>query len=238
MTDSQVSELLVYDNVDQCPYLPSRTARMPLRMPTRKIEPAEFDARLAAGDRRSGVYLYNTACPGCQACESIRLEVDRFHPSRTQNRVLRRGKKMLTTEIGEPLVDRQRIDLFNAHRSGRGLAWREPSIDEFEYRAFLVETCCDTLEIRYLLDGRLIAVAIADRGAKSLSAVYCYFDPAYSYLSPGVYSILTQIELGRRWNLQYLYLGYYVAGSPHMKYKESYRPHERLVDGSWRRFDR
>ena len=37
---------------------------------------------------------------------------------------------------------------------------------------------------------------------------------------------------GRRW----LYLGLYVEDCRHLSYKARYRPHERLVDGDWRRF--
>jgi len=79
-----------------------------------------------------------------------------------------------------------------------------------------------------------VAVAICDRGKLALSAVYCYYDVAFSRLSPGVFSILTQIQLCRDWHMRYVYLGYYVAGSPHMSYKAQYQPHERIVSGRWR----
>ena len=86
--------------------------------------------------------------------------------------------------------------------------------------------------------GRLIGAAIFDRGSNCLSAVYCYYDPAESKRSIGVFSILAQVEICRRWELDYLYLGFYVAGCNHMNYKSAYKPHERLIDGEWKRFDR
>lgn len=106
------------------------------------------------------------------------------------------------------------------------------------YRSFLCDTCCDTFEIAYFHGGQLAAVAICDRGRTVLSAVYCYYDVALSQLSPGVFSILTQIRLCREWGLKYLYLGYYIAESRHMSYKARYYPHERRIAGQWTRFER
>jgi arginine-tRNA-protein transferase len=68
--------------------------------------------------------------------------------------------------------------------------------------------------------------------------VYCCYDSAFSRLRPGAYSILKQWQQCRDWGLTYLYLGLYVAGSAHMAYKARFAPHERLIEGVWRRFDR
>jgi arginine-tRNA-protein transferase len=116
------AELLVARSQEPCPYLAGRTACLPLRLPTRKLTPQEFDERMAQGDRRAGVLLYRPECPRCSACEAIRLDVARFRPTRTQRRVKRRGDAELTYEILEPHVDSARVRLFNRHREGRGLA--------------------------------------------------------------------------------------------------------------------
>jgi len=227
-------ELLVFDQEEACAYLPNRIARLPLRWPLGIVTRAEMDERWAAGDRRSGFYLYRPHCPSCSACEALRIAVDRFRPSRTQQRIERRGLRLLQVTLGDPHVDETRVRLFNEHRIQRGLGASHERLDETAYKAFLVDTCCETFEISYRVDGQLVAVAICDRGRLALSAVYCYYDVAFSRLSPGVFSILTQIQLCRDWHMRYVYLGYYVAGSPHMSYKAQYRPHERLVSGSWR----
>lgn len=201
-----------------------------------RLSPEEFDGRLEEGDRRSGVLLYRTQCPGCHACEPIRLDVTRFAPGRTQRRILRQGDQCLITSVGPPIVDQRHIDLFNKHRRLRNLEHGDGPIDEEGYTHFLTETCCDTWEISYFLHGRLVCVAIADVGESSLSAVYCYFDPELSRLSLGTYSVLKQVELCRQSGRRYLYLGFFVALSPHMSYKAKFHPHERRVDGRWREF--
>lgn len=231
-------ELLVHDEPMPCPYLPAPLARLPMRLPTRWLSPAEFDARLQAGDRRQGVLLYRTACTGCVACEPIRIDVAAFTPGRGQRRAYARGAAEIEVETGPPEFSDERLALYNRHKIGRGLALDDTPMDEQGYRAFLVDTCCDTFELRYRVDGQLIGVALVDRAATALSAVYFYFDPDYEPISPGVFSILTQVELCRRWQLRHLYLGFYIRDCASMAYKARFLPHERLIDGRWQRFDR
>ncbi len=88
----------------------------------------------------------------------------------------------------------------------------------------------------YWLDQRLSCLAVCDLGRTSLSAVYTFYDPDFRIESMGTYSILKQVEFCQRQNLRYLYLGYYVAGSPHMMYKSRFLPNERLIDGRWEKF--
>ncbi|MCA9162594.1 MAG: arginyltransferase [Planctomycetales bacterium] len=237
MNRNVADQLVVFDAVQSCPYLPGRTARLPLRWPRKRLTPAQLDDCLAAGDRRTGFYLYNTSCPKCRACEPIRLDVARFEPRRTQRRIMRRGDREIRVEVGEPVVDETRVAIFNKHRNLRRLAGTDGDIDIGEYRSFLVDTACETIELTYWVGLRMLGAAICDRGATSLSAVYCFFDPDFSAFSPGTFSVLKQVELCRQWELEYLYLGYYVADSEHMAYKANYRPHQRLVNGKWQWFN-
>ncbi len=231
-------ELLVHDEAEPCPYLPGRTARLPLRMPLKQLTRRQFDKRLDQGDRRQGCFLYRTACPACQACEAIRIPVETFEPSTTQRRVLRRGEQQIQTRMAGPSVTRRKVALYNQHKFGRNLALGELPIDTDGYRAFLVDSCCETFEMQYLVGGETIGVAVVDRGQHALSAVYCYFDPNFSRLSPGTFSILKQISLCQEWGLKYLYLGLFVADSHTMRYKANFLPHERLIQGTWVQFNR
>jgi leucyl-tRNA---protein transferase len=228
----------VHDAPAACPYLEGEVSRLPLRLPLRALRRPEFDVRLRSGDRRQGLLLYRTACPQCQACEPIRLDIDRFTPNRSQRRTLKGGRAQLTVELGPLEATEEKARLYNRHKFGRGLSKGEDGIDLEGYRAFLGESCCESFELRYRHGDRLVGVAITDRSDTALSAVYCYFDPDYGRLSPGTYSILEQVELARRWGLRYVYLGLYVAGCGSMSYKSRFLPHERLLDGQWTEFDR
>jgi leucyl-tRNA---protein transferase len=235
-----VRQYLVYDAFDSCPYLPGRIARFPLRVSERNLRREELDAALADGDRRQGVFLYRPSCPSCTACEAIRLNVAEFEPSASLRRVLARADATVTMRVGPAVADAERAALYTRHKWGRGLASTDevPAMDVAAYRAFLVDSCCDTVEFACRLKQELVAVAVADRGRDSLSAVYCAFDPARSKLSLGTYCILKQWEACCRWGLKYLYLGLYVSDCRHLSYKARFLPHERLIAGRWQRFTR
>jgi len=229
-------EWLVHDALVRCPYLPGETARLPLRLPARRLRPDEWAQRLRAGDRRQGLLLYRPSCPTCRACEAIRIDVTAFTPDKTQRRIFRRGEAVLRTEVGRPSLTPEKVALYNRHKLQRGLLISDGLIDADGYEQFLVDTCADTIELTYYGAHGLVGAAIADRAADALSAVYSFYDPSYARLSPGAYSILKQVALCREWGLRYLYLGLYVADCRAMRYKARYRPHERLIDGRWRRF--
>ena len=231
-------EVVVHDQEEACQYLPERRARQPLRLPLRGLTPAEFDARLEAGDRRAGRLLYTQACPACAACEPIRVDVRAFAPSRSQRRAQVKAQASVTTRTGPLEVDDRRVALYLEHLHQRGLARRAESIDARDYAAAFVASCVDGFELRYFIDGKMVGLAVTDRGERSLSAVYTYWDPAYEALSLGTYSILSQIALAREAGLDWVYLGLTIKDSPPMTYKTRFLPHERRIGGVWRRFDR
>jgi len=228
----------VHDAASSCPYLEDAVARLPLRLPIRALRRSEFDSRLAQGDRRQGLLLYRTACPDCQACEPIRLDVNTFRPGRTQRRTFRKTSACVDVTVGPLAPTQEKVDLYNRHKRGRDLAVGESEIDLDGYRAFLGESCCDTFEVRYTHEGRLVGVAITDRAESALSAVYCYFDPDFPELGLGTFSILTQVELARRWDLEYVYLGLYIRDCRSMAYKARFLPHQRRTNGRWVTHDR
>lgn len=234
LLDGDPPEFLVHDEEEECPYLEGERARFPFRLPVRLLAPRELARRLEQGDRRNGPLLYRPTCPSCDACRPIRLDVTSFVPRERHRRVTARGRAEMRVEVGPTLCDAARVRLYNAHAFGRGLARDETPMDEDRYARFLTQTCCDSFELRYYVGERLVGVAITDRAADSLSAVYCYYDPTLPRLSIGTFSILEQLDLCRRSGLRYLYLGLYVVGSKTMAYKARFLPHEQRIDGSWR----
>jgi arginine-tRNA-protein transferase len=78
-------------------------------------------------------------------------------------------------------------------------------------------------------------VSLVDELEDGLSSVYTFYDPEVAGTSYGTYNILWQIAKCRDYGLPYLYLGYWIAGSPKMSYKSNFRPLETLIDGQWSR---
>ncbi len=209
---------------------------MPLSLPEREITAPQFDDLLAAGYRRSGWFFYRTQCPACQACEPLRIEVAKFRESRSLRRVRKSGDEHLRLQVAAPSLDESRVQLFNAHRSQRNLDRGEAPAAADDYNSFLLNAFCEVWELSFWRNDRLVAVSITDVGLKSLSAVYCFFDPEFSWLSPGTFAILSQVSLAQRLGFKWLYLGMYVAGNAHLCYKSRFGPHERLQQGQWQLF--
>jgi len=164
------------------------------------------------------------------------LTVQQYQLNSSQKRIARRGDRELEVRMSTPSVDQRRVDIYNAHKAGRGLRDGQPPIDTDGFRDFLVASCCETFELSYWLGSTLVGIAIVDRAEDALSAVYCCYDPTASRYGIGTYSILKQLDLCREWDLRYLYLGLYIADCSSMTYKASYLPHERLFGGSWQTF--
>ena len=228
-------DVTVYDEIEPCPYLSDRSARLPLQVPCQPVGMSETDKRLALGQRRTGEFVYVTKCPKCNACEPIRLPVRAIRFSKTHRRTMNRNNERLTPYIGPILSDAQRVNLFNRHRNERGLG-RDTRIDREEYTWAFQRSCFDSFEISFSISGAVCAVAICDQGEDSLSAVYTFFDPDLGKLSLGTYSLLKQIEYCLQTNRSYLYLGFYIAQSRHMAYKANFLPHERYLNGKWVEF--
>jgi len=230
-------EKLVYDGLQSCPYLEGRVARMPLYRQLAPIGLDHADERFANAERRVGSCLYRTACPTCSQCKGLRVPVNDFAPSKSQRRVLKRWRDHGRVEVGPVSFSPEKLALFNRHKQERGLSEEGDRMDASGYVGWLVNSCMLTVEMTYWFDDELVGVGIVDVGRDALSSVYFYFDPDHSRLSPGVYSALQEIELCRRTGRSFLYLGLYVEDCERLSYKAVYRPHERLVDGAWRRFE-
>ena len=233
-----MTQKLVYDGLQRCPYLPGRVARMPLYRQMRRLTLDEADVRFANAERRVGTCLYRTACPTCQACEGIRVPVADFRPSKSQRRVRNRWKDHGRVEVGPVTFSAEKLAMFNRHKHERDLVSDDDGeMSPMGYASWLVHSCVHTVEMRYYFEDALVGVGVVDLGRESARSVYFYFDPDFSHLSPGVFSALEEISLCQRTGRRYLYLGLYVEDCRQLAYKASYRPHERLVDGDWRRVD-
>ena len=79
-------------------------------------------------------------------------------------------------------------------------------------------------------NGKLICVDLVDITDDGLSSVYCYYDPEYLNLSLGKFSLLNEIEIAKKLNLRWIYLGYYVKNCQSLEYKKDFLPQEKLKE--------
>jgi len=107
-------------------------------------------------------------------------------------------------------------------------------MDFIRYEMMVEECASETEIVEYRNeDGALIACMLIDRLNDGLSLVYSFFEPDESGRSLGNFMIVDQISRCHEEELPFLYLGYWVPGSPKMHYKSRFKPAEILGHRGW-----
>jgi len=224
-------ELRFVSGESACPYLPGRLARHEAYW-VERLSGSHYETLMDRGFRRSGSVVYRPRCRNCRACQPIRIPVQEFERTKSQQRVWRRNADV-RVETGWPRVTRRKFQIFRDYLDARHDGTMARSLEAFEQ--FLYDSPTDTIEFCYFLGPRLVAVSIADQCPGGISSVYMFSDPAFSARSLGTFSILWEIDWCADAALAHYYLGYFVPGSRTMSYKARFRPHEILIEaGQWR----
>ena len=219
-----------------CSYLPEEDERLLVFMSDTEPTISEYDFLIGLGFRRSGTQVYRPHCGSCNACESIRLPVKSFTPSKSQKRIMKRNQD-LTTRISNS--DKPAYyPLYESYINQRHVDGSMYPASKEQYQGFILSPWNNALFIEiYATDehanDELIGVAVTDNLASSLSALYTFFRPEQQQRSLGSFAILQQIELAKSLNKPFLYLGYQIDTCQKMSYKQNFLPHERFFDDKW-----
>lgn len=184
------------------------------------------------GFRRSGAHIYRPDCEGCQACISCRIPVASFSCRRRHRKVLNRNLDITVSEAAT-LHCQESFDLYCAYIRQRHADGDMYPASEEQYLSFIATKTESTRFFKFHCGQDLLAVSVLDELATGLSAVYTFYDAAQSRRSLGNYVILWQIQLARKMQLPYLYLGYWVKQCDKMRYKSQFRPLEVLLNQRW-----
>lgn len=217
-----------------CPYLEDRTAVSAVYDPHVPIDDALYSKLISHGFRRSGYRLYRPQCPGCAACESLRIPAEGFLPNRSQRRTWRRNAD-LAVRLEPPAYRREHFTLYKRYQQQRHPEGEMDFEDPADYARACLESPVDTRLVTFRdRPGRLLAVAITDFLEAGLSAMYTFFEPEAARRSLGTYAILWQVEYARQRGLPHVYLGYWVRECAKMAYKSQFRPAEVWTGQAWR----
>ncbi len=221
-----------------CPYLEGRVERKLFTALQGEDAQLLNDALSKQGFRRSQNVLYRPSCAECAACLSARIRVADFAPTRTQRKLLRRNSDISRTS-NAPWATEAQYQLFRDYLDSRHSDGGMADMDIFEFAAMIEETPIRSRVVEYLRPdpdtGRpdLAAVCLTDVLDDGLSMVYSFYDPDLRSRSLGTYVILDHVAIAREAGLPFVYLGYWVPGSPKMGYKAGFSGLEIYKSQHW-----
>jgi arginine-tRNA-protein transferase len=225
-----------------CPYLPGRSERKVFTELKGPHADSLNDALGRIGFRRSQTVAYRPSCIDCNACVSVRVVTGEFVASGTQKRTLKAHDDLVVT-VCRPWSTSEQFDLLQRYLSVRHPEGGMTTMDEVDFADMVEHTPVTSYVVEYrepsedgVKPGRLVGACLTDRQCDGLSMIYSFYDPHHEGRQGlGNYIILDHIRRANELGLSYVYLGYWVEGSPRMQYKVRYRPMERLGRSGWER---
>ena len=120
------------------------------------------------------------------------------------------------------------------HTSDDDLNQNTESSEEDQYKQFLCQSNVNSWMIEFRdAQNQVKIVSVIDTVNDGNSAVYTFYDAAQPKASYGTYAIMWLIDWTKSLNLPYMYLGYWIAESQKMAYKEKFNLQEKYIDGEW-----
>ena len=196
--------------IDDCIYLMS-------------ARPADMDALWEQGWRHFGpmFFRYSHTLSGSEVrhVTPLRVDLEFFSLSKSQRRV-RRKIADLRVHVAATSIDAERERLFELHKQ----RFTENVPDSLEY--FLGPSPnrvpCANCEVALFDGSQLIAASYLDVGARSVSSVYGFFHPDHAWRSPGIATMLLEIEFAQQLGCRYYYPGYTFREPSHYDYKKQF----------------
>ena len=223
------AELQMQGAESPCPYLPDRLSRFEYRWTT-DLSGEQLEALLERGWRRFGRSLFRPICQKCQECRSLRIILSEVQLTKSQRRCRNRNSDVRLI-VQPPSVTDEHVRLYNNYHRDmhkrRGWPYQETSADDY-YQSFVEGHFDFSREFLYVRDDQLIGVGLVDMTARVQSSVYFIHDPLWRSKGPGTFSVLSEIDIGRAADRDYLYMGYYIRDCESMSYKNRFRPHQFL----------
>jgi len=225
-----------------CPYLPGKTERKVFTELSGPHAAELNDALGRIGFRRSQNVAYRPSCADCSACVSVRVVANQFEANASQRKLLRRHSDLVVNAC-KPWTTQEQFSLLRRYLAARHPGGGMAEMDEIDFADMVEQTPVSTFMIEYRepsvdgRPGRLVGACLTDQQGDGLSMVYSFFEPDEPKRPGlGTFIIIDHIMRAAKAGLPYVYLGYWVKGSPRMQYKVRFQPIERLGPSGWQVF--
>ncbi len=219
-----------------CPYLENKVERKLFTALYGSNSRSLNNSLSKQGFRRSQNVLYRPSCSNCSACMSARIPSKKFKPTKSQKRILGKNQDVFRV-INSPIATDSQFELFKNYINKRHAKGGMSDMDVDDFTSMVEETNVESRLIEYYLERSgtvdLISFSLIDILDDGISMVYSVFDPELEDRSLGTYMILDHINLTLEMELSFIYLGYWVKGSPKMDYKRRFSPLEIFKTDRW-----
>ena len=219
-------------NTEPCPYLTNRDEKKIFLIMDDINKSNEYEHLIKSGFRRSHNILYNQVCADCNLCKSIRINVNNFKLSKSNKRVLNKNKNLFIKKLSNN-PSKEQFSLFKKYLEFKHNDSEMNEMDFQDYCKMFVSKGINTKVYEYFYKGELVGCVISDFLEGSISMVYSFYSELFLKNSFGKYIILDHFRLAKDFDMDYVYLGYWVEGSSKMEYKNSFNSSEVLIDNKW-----
>ena len=186
-----------------------------------EVKGADLDDFLAKGWYRMGPTIFTThyIFYENQLLSTIwlRTHVAGYTYPKSLRKLLRKNKESLTYKFEAFEYTSDLEQLYQKYRlSFKGrlpMTLKSYMMDSLELGIY------DTWLVKVYAEGKLIAYSIFDLGENSLSSIFGCYDPTFSNMSLGLYTMLLEIEFAKERDMQLYYIGYFVPGNSRFDYK-------------------
>ena len=179
-----------------------------------------LDNYLFHGWFRSGQYIYTTKILNFEGLlyspVRIRLPLEGYNFRKSLRKVWKKNQRFQTVYRKASITSEKEI-LYQKYKS-RLDGFVSPTIknallDNQETSIY------DTHEVAIYDDGKLIGFSFFDLGKKGMASIMGIFDPDYERYSLGFYTMLAEIDYGKKNGFSYYYPGYIIPYYPKFDYK-------------------
>ncbi|MEM6965703.1 MAG: hypothetical protein AAF573_13125 [Bacteroidota bacterium] len=146
-----------------------------------------------------------------------RLPLKDYTFRKSVRKVLNRNNKRFRVEVRRAIFDKEKSELYLIHRRRFGgyvsTNLRKSLFGDADYNIY------DTWETSVYDGDRLVAASFFDLGNNSIASIMGLFHPDYAKYSLGFYTMLLEIDFGKKTGADFYYPGYVVPHYQKFDYK-------------------
>jgi arginyl-tRNA--protein-N-Asp/Glu arginylyltransferase len=207
-----------------------------------KLSPSLIDRFLGNGWFRNNVSLQTSTFRILEnsfiACLNVRIPLASFVWKKRLRKLFDRNNDLFEVQMQPYVPSEEREALWQQYKRQKHGWVTVPDLHSFLFRDLPPEGF-HTWELNVFHEGKLVAFSIFDLGQASLASLEAGYDLAYAKHSPGLYTMLLEIQLAISKGLSYYYSGFIAKDVLMFQYKLRPGGAEffRLKSQSWVRWE-